>query len=210
MRVGISLNEVVRGFLKQFILTYSKYIDDLYDEYKETPIENLDLIEYLNILYEKKNEKIREKGGMLLTPKFKNVDDLNRFLYIQAPLEIFGYSDQIHDDIMVHINKFAMDLEDDELGEIKIVVNEHSKAISGSLFFLSKLGSTIRKYEFVKTIDEMWNSVDVLITANPNELEKKPKNKKSVKVLTSYNEKIDADITITKFNEINKKIKLIN
>lgn len=210
MTIGITLNEVVRGFIKQFILTYSKYIDDLYDEYEETPIENLDLLEYLDILYEKKNEKIREKGGMLLTPKFTSIDDINRFLYIQAPLEIFGYSDQVHDDIMIHINKFAMDLEDDELGEVKIVVNEHSKAISGSLFFLSKLGCTVRKYEFVKTIEEMWDSVDILITANPNELKNKPENKKGVKILTSYNKEVESDITITKFNELTEKIKLLN
>ena len=42
----------------------------------------------------------------------------------------------------------------------------------------------------------MWSKYDVIVTANPDLLEIKPKNKKSIKVLTSYNQNSPSDFTI--------------
>ena len=44
--IGISLNEVLRGFISQFQYTYNKYIGEMNLKYDE--INNFNLIEFLN------------------------------------------------------------------------------------------------------------------------------------------------------------------
>ena len=57
----------------------------------------------------------------------------------------------------------------------------------------------------------MWDEVDILITANPNHIINKPKNKIIVKYSTTYNEDINCDYTINDISEVKelyKKLKL--
>ena len=59
------------------------------------------------------------------------------------------------------------------------------------------------------TKNDMWNSVDILLTANPTLLLEKPENKIVVKYNTNYNKQIKSEYeinTLSEFNEILKKI----
>jgi hypothetical protein len=53
----------------------------------------------------------------------------------------------------------------------------------------------------------MWDSIDILLTANPNLLLNYPINKTVIKYETSYNQDIETEHSITKFKELNTKIK---
>jgi hypothetical protein len=95
--------------------------------------------------------------------------------------------------------------------EMSIVSDEIGKSKPASLFFLSKFGCLIEKIMFYSEItkNDMWNSVDILLTANPTLLLEKPENKIVVKYNTNYNKQIKSEYeinTLSEFNEILKKI----
>jgi hypothetical protein len=57
----------------------------------------------------------------------------------------------------------------------------------------------------------MWDEVDVLLTANPNLILDKPKDKIVVKYTTNYNKNVKADYeieTLKDFDEVLQKLKI--
>ena len=170
MKIGISINEVLRDYIGQFAYTYEKYIGPTNITSKD--VTSFDLIDHF---------------------KFDSVAKLNSFLFLEAPLEIFGHADQLHDGIITHLNEFLSEIDYEGEHEVKIVSREVSKAIPSTLFFLSKTGCKATDIKFVKTHELEWDDVDVLITANPRALEAKPNGKISVKINASYNSDTPSD-----------------
>ncbi len=126
----------------------------------------------------------------------ESVDEMNKFIYDEAALEIFGHADQTDNNLMNKFNMFHMDIKDDEEHEIEIVSREVNKSIPSTLFFLSKLSCRAEKIRFVKNYNEYWDNIDVLITANPIALESKPEGKLSIKINTSYNKDSKSDFEL--------------
>ena len=177
MVIGITLNEVVRDFIGQLAYVYNKYEyqgeGDL--DLKEDEVDNFNLLEFFN---------------------FKDEVELNKFLYTEASLEVFGHSDQLHENIMPKLNRFMDDILDEEEHEVVIISREADKSIPATLFFLSKLGFTGDKIIFVKDTVKKWDHCDVLITANPKALNAQPEGKISVRVNASYNQDTNPDYEI--------------
>lgn len=175
MRIGIGINEILRDFIGQLEYTCNKYIDGCEMNIKETPVTSFNLTEHF---------------------PFETVKDLNSFLYREASLEIFGHADELEHNVVNELNRFIMDMKDLYNHEIVLVTREIGSAIPSTLFFLSKTSCKCENYRFVKTYEEEWDNVDVLITANPEVLKCRPNDKISVKVSTTYNENAHADYTI--------------
>lgn len=173
MRIGITINEVLRNYVGQLAYVYEKYIGDI--DIKEEDVTSFNLIEYF---------------------KFENVNRLNSFLYTEAALEICGHAGLMSDGLMHHFNHFVMDMKDDGEHQIELVSREVDKSIPATFFFLSKVGAKIQNVRFVTTYAEKWDNVDVLITACPAALEAKPQGKISVKVKSHYNKDVPADYEI--------------
>lgn len=173
MKIGITLNEVLRDYIGQLAYTYDKYVGE--NDVTEEDITNFNLIEFF---------------------KFDDINKFNTFLYLEAPLEIFGHADQMSDGLMNRFNTFLMDIKDDGEHEIEIVSREIDKSIPSTYFFLSKTSCRIDKVRFVQDYASKWDGLDVLITANPQALEAKPSGKISVKVNTTYNKNVAADFEI--------------
>jgi hypothetical protein len=127
---------------------------------------------------------------------FETIDGLNKFLFDEAALEIFGHADQMSDNLMDKFNLFLMDIKDDEEHEIEIVSREAMKSIPSTFFFLSKLSCKIDKIRFIVDYDKYWDGVDVLITADPRALEVKPEGKMSIKINAPYNEGVKSDFEL--------------
>lgn len=190
MKIGITINEVLRDFIGQLSYTYDKYYKET--GIKEGEVTSFDLINYF---------------------PFENVDELNKFLYSEASLEIFGHADQLHDGVMTLFNKFLMDIEDDEEHEIILISREAIQSIPATLFFLSKLGCRAKNYKWVSRYEEQWDYIDVLVTANPKTLNSKPEGKISVKVNASYNKDVKSDFeidTIMEFMDDSIRGKILN
>jgi hypothetical protein len=187
MKIGITVNDVLRDFLGQLTYTYEKYIGPT--NIKEGDVTNFNLIEFF---------------------KFDDIDRMNKFLYLEAPLEIFGHADQMSDGLMNQFNNFIMDIKDDGIHQVEIVSREADKAIPSTLFFLSKTGCRMDRLRFVNTYAEKWDGIDVLVTANPKALEEKPSGKISVKIKASYNKDIPADYEIDSLIDFIKDEELRN
>lgn len=187
MKIGISINEVLRNFLGQFAYTYEKYIGDV--DIKEEDVTNFNLIEFF---------------------KFEDVNKLNSFLYKEAALEVFGHAGLMSDGLMNHFNHFLMDMKDDDEHQIEVVSREVDKSIPSTLFFLSKVGSRATNIRFVTKYSEKWDGVDVLITACPDALNAKPSGKISVKVKAPYNKHVSADYEIDSILDFIKNEELRN
>jgi hypothetical protein len=187
MKIGITLNEVLRDFIGQFAYTYEKYIGTT--EIKEGDVTNFNLMEFF---------------------KFDDINKLNTFLYLEAPLELFGHADQVSDGLMNHFNNFLSDIRDEEEHQVQLISREIDKSIPSTYFFLSKTGCKITDVRFVNTYAKKWDDVDILITANPATLEAKPTGKISVKVKASYNKDVAADYEIESLLDFIKDEELRN
>lgn len=180
--IGITLNEVLRDFVGQLSYTYTKYIDSGF-EIKEDEVTSSNLIDHF---------------------PFKNKDEFNEFVYDEAALEIFGMADQLHNNIFLDLNTFLMDIEDEEEHEVIILSREATKSIPSTYFFLSKVLCKVKNIKFVTEYEDMWDGVDIIVSATPEVLNSKPSGKTTIKVNASYNGNIDSDYVIDKFSEFAK------
>jgi hypothetical protein len=198
MRIGIELNGVLRDTLKKIQQEYEKW--------------------YLNNPFRDENEEDDFKYEVLseLTTlnisnhlKFRSEDELYDFLYKEHTMEIFGHAGSVEPSGLVELNEFYLDMR--ESHDIIVVSDEIGKSKPASLFFISKFGCLVESVKFYSesTINSLWDSVDILLTANPKLLLNHPKNKIVIKFNTIYNEDIESDFNISSLKELKTKIQEI-
>jgi len=215
MRIGVELNGVLRDTLGKFQQIYEKYLitknEELLDQQTydvgisgdtSLQIQNEEIFEY-EILSDITSLNLMDHF------KFRNSDELYDFMYKEHTMEIFGHAGSVEISGMNDFNDFYLDMRD--FHDILIVSNEIGKSKPASLFFISKFGCLVETVKFYSetTINSMWESIDVLLTANPNLLLNYPKNKKVIKYLTKYNQDIKSDFEISKFKDLKKIIEEI-
>lgn len=170
MKIGIDINEVLRDFIGQFDYVYSKYKIPENADVEQTPVDSFDLLKHFPFA-----------GG---------IDEMNKFMYEEAALEIFGHADELYDNLINRLNLYNMEIIDDEEHELRLVSKEAVNSIPATYFFLSKTGCRISNIRFKTKYEELWNDVDVLITANPLLIENKPSNKVVIKIKSVYNQNV--------------------
>ena len=146
IRIGIELNNVVRNVNKQILKYYQKDID-----------QSLDL------------DEIDEKDDVFKHAKFKFLADRNEFIYIDYPFEIFASAKPMSKELPTLINNWLSDLTNYEEEYIEVSffsLGEEALTIQSTYFFLSKIGTRVRKVMFPKEINEIPGEYDVIITAN--------------------------------------------
>ena len=198
MRIGIEINGVLRDTLKKIQQEYEKW-------YLNENLKELNLIEDDSSIERK---IISDVTSLELTKHlaFKNEDEVYNFLYKEHTMEIFGHAASVEYNGMNDLNDFYFDMRDSH--EILIVSDEIGKSKPASLFFLAKFGCLVENVKFYSelTINSMWDSVDVLLTANPNLLLNHPTNKQIIKFNTDYNSEIQIKDNITSMKELKSKI----
>lgn len=201
MRFGIEINGVLRNTLKKIQQEYEKWFlnetwIDLNLTPKEIEIERKILSDLTTL--DIKNHLV-----------FKDDDELYNFLYKEHTMEIFGHAGSVEYTSMTDLNEFYLDFR--EKHDIIIVSDEIGKSKPASLFFISKFGCLVESVRFYSesTLDNLWNCVDILLTANPSLLLNHPKDKILIKYLTEYNKNIEVEHEITKLKELKSKIEQI-
>lgn len=174
-KIGIEINDVIRDFISQLEYTYNKYIDGPDINIEKNPVRSFNLIEHF---------------------PFDNIGELNKFLYHDAALEIFGHADEVEHNLINRLNLFVMDMRDLYGHEVILISREVMRAIPATLFFLSKTACMVETIKFSQTHEALWDGVDVLITANPETLKCQPTGKVSVKVNRTYNIESNSDYNI--------------
>lgn len=151
MKIGIGINGIVRDLLGKVKVVYEKY----YGKKIEEDLTYDNLIELLN---------------------FKNFDELAEFLYVEAPMEIFGHAKESENNIIRELNKLQSD--NHEL-EFTLISDDISRAIPATLWFLAKYGSQIKNIKFYKRddVDNLWDYFDLIFTDDKSIFNSKPKEK---------------------------------
>ncbi len=192
MRIGIELNGVLRDTLRKIQQEYEKwYIENYFNEDEEFKYEVITKLTSLEI-----SKHL----------KFKNEDELYDFLYKEHTMEIFGHAGSVETSGMIDFNDFYLDVRDNH--DITIVSDEIGKSKPASLFFISKFGCLVESVKFYSesTINSLWDSIDILLTANPKLLLNHPENKIVIKYNTSYNSDIKTEHEISTIKELKSKI----
>jgi phenylpyruvate tautomerase PptA (4-oxalocrotonate tautomerase family) len=170
LTIGVELNHVVRNINKQILKYYAKEFDPSMD-------------------WEEMDDKcdIFEKYC-----KFNSKYEKNNFIYIDYPYEIFGCANTAEKKLAVKITNWLSEITNIEDEDIRIIfysLDEDAITIQSSFFFLSKIGARVRKVIFPKTINEVWEECDVVITArNQFFEEERPEGKKVVLINREFNE----------------------
>ena len=189
MRIGIDLNGVLRDTLGKIEQVYDKFYlsnEDGESDFKYEIIEPIDSLNLLNHF------------------KFPSDNDLYEFLYIEHPMEIFGHASSVEYTGMNDLNDFYVDMRDNH--EIIIVSDEIGKSKPATLFFLSKFSCLVENIKFYseQTKNNMLDSIDVLLTANPDLLLNE--NKIVIKYEQIYNQNINSKYNINKIKDLKNKI----
>ena len=202
MRIGIEINGVLRDTLKKIQQEYEKWY--LNENWKE--------MEFIENEKDIDRKVISDVTSLDLKKhlEFKNEDEIYDFLYKEHPMEIFGHASSVEYNSVNDLNDFYVDMRDNH--EIIIVSDEIGKSKPASLFFLAKFGCLLEQVKFYSesTINSLWDSVDVLLTANPNLLLKHPDNKVVIKYNTFYNSDIKTENSISTLKELKTKIENLN
>lgn len=198
MRIGIELNGVLRDTLRKIQQEYEKWF--LNNPFKEENEE--DDFEY---------EVLSDLTSLEISKhlKFRNEDELYDFLYKEHTMEIFGHAGSVEPSGLLDLNDFYLDMRDNH--DIIIVSDEIGKSKPASLFFISKFGCLVESVKFYSesTINSLWESVDILLTANPKLLLNHPQNKIVIKFNTTYNQDVESDFQISSLKELKAKIQEI-
>ena len=167
--IGVELNHVVRNINKQIIKYYAKeYAPDV------------------------DPDDIDDREDVLKTfAKFDSKYERNNFLFIDYPYEIFGCANTMEKKLAVKITNWLTDISNIEDEDIRIIfysMNEEAITIQSTFFFFSKIGTRVRKVIFPKSIEEVWEECDVVITARDEFFEKEiPEGKKVVLINRPFN-----------------------
>jgi hypothetical protein len=215
-RIGIEVNGVLRDTFGKFRQVYEKHmienyesentnqtftmdmsgntsLDGIEDDFTYEIIEPIDTFELKNHF------------------KFKSDEELYDFMFNDFPMQLFGHAGSTETFTFNDLNNFYTKNRDEY--EIFIISDEIGKSKPSTLFFLSKFGCLIENIKFYSnsTLDSMWDTIDILLTSNPNLITTHPDNKVLVQYVTEYNKNIDNKYKIDKledFDELIKQIKL--
>lgn len=168
IRVGIELNHVLRNINKQAAKYYAEAFDDSID---------LDELDYKdNILQD--------------VCKFESNDERYTFFYEDYAYEIFGCAPSVVKNGPAKINTWLYQLTNQEEYDVEVFyysLGEQNLTIQSTLFFLSKIGSRVRKILFPNDVKELENEADVLITSNDLVVNEYAGKKKIVVINNNYN-----------------------
>jgi len=206
MKIAFDINDVLRNTYVKASEIYQKfYVDEfqeektsVFDEEKEEFIE-IDLEDEFK--YEL-NMPIEDKSKLIEKFKFKSEEDLSNFFYVDFPMQIFGHAPSIDNKTFQSLNEIYEDLRDDH--NLSIISYEVLKSKPASLFFLSKYGCLIETIKFYSntTFDNIWKDHEIIVTADPEIIKSKPKNKTVIKLGTTYNKDFNADYEISEINDL--------
>ena len=178
MKICLTLDDVLRNKTVQLGKIYKKYIN---------PDIDLESLDFSTNNYE-------DIFG------FSSKKEFNKFLYEDYVFEVFGEATACEKTLDKKLNLWLLEQEnnDDLQNKLEVLISnpkEFNASIGYTYFFLSKMATRIRDVFFPVDSNEIWNRCDVLITADPSLLDKKPEGKTSIKIENDYNVDCKSDYT---------------
>jgi len=198
MRVGISIDGVLRDLFNQIEETHKKYFPTEEGE-EQIEIKDYDFEKWITFPKEEVTQ-----GEMEFNPNFSEDEFLeseqntelsetvkqttiDEFLYEKCTVEIFGYADEMVKSAVETINQLILE---NPQHEFYIISREGGLAIPSTLFFLSKTKSICSNIKFVTEHSKVWDYVDVMITDHPKVANSVPKGKLVLLIDKEFNQNI--------------------
>jgi hypothetical protein len=213
-KIGIEINGVLRDTIGKFTQLYEKHLIEKSDMDLSNPTYSIDISgnTELELVEEPfKYEKLSDVTSLDLTTHFSfaSKDELYSFMYEDYTMELFGHAPSTEMLSFNMLNDIYYNLRDSY--DLMIVSDEIGRSKPSSLFFLSKFGCLLEKVFFYSEItkNNMWDEVDILLTANPDLLLNKPDNKIVIKFITDYNKHVESDYEILSLSDLELTIKKI-
>ena len=212
-RIGIEINGVLRDTIGKFTQLYEKHmIEEKEDGSKTYELDMSGNTEELNPKEDFEYKILNDVTSLNLMDhfSFNDENELYSFMYEDFAMQIFGHAGSTETFTFNDLNEIYHNYRN--TNELLIVSDEMGKSKPASLFFLSKFGCLLEKIKFYSniTINSMWDEIDVLLTANPQLILEKPKDKIVVKDNTTYNKNVEADYEIEKLKEFDDILKKLN
>lgn len=217
-KIGIDVNGVLRDTTLKFEQLYQKYLIDVEEEenvtYELSFSGNSE--EVSGITENTKEDSFKyeiisdvDTDNLMNHFAFPNDEELYSFMYEEYTMELFGHAPSTEMTTFNTLNDLYLDIRDNN--DIIIFSNEINKSKPATLFFLSKFGCLVERVFFYSEIkkNDMWDSLDILLTANPDLLLNKPNNKTVVKYNTKYNKQINSEYQINQLSEFKEVLKKI-
>jgi hypothetical protein len=191
MEIFVSIDGVLRNTVQKFDYHYKDYFLNTESTEEET------------FEYSVKTKPVSFQK-IINSYSFQSIDEFNKFLYFDFPIEIFGHGGLSYNQAATDLNKLIV--ENPDCRFTLVGLNEKGKAKSASLFFISKNGIMMDQIIFSNNsqINNLWKKCDVWITEDFDVIYKCPKNKKVIKFNTYYNNHYKIQLEISKLSEINK------
>ena len=209
-RIGIEINGVLRDTIGKFSQVYEKHMIENDDEPSKTYELDLSGNTQENTIEDEFEYKmISDVTSLDLINhfSFKDNDELYSFMYEDFVMQIFGHAGSTETFTFNELNDFYINFRDEY--EILIVSDEMGRSKPASLFFLSKFGCLVENIKFYSnsTLQNLWDSLDILVSANPKLIENAPKHKTIIKYETQYNENVGCEYKINELKTLNEIIK---
>jgi hypothetical protein len=214
-RIGIEVNGVLRDTIEKFKQVYEKQLIDNNQSEIVLQTYELDMSGNTEELVSPKpfdygiiNNEVTSLS-LLEHFKFQNKEELYSFMYEEYTMELFGHAPSTEMTTFNMLNDLYYELREEY--DLSIVSDEIGRSKPATLFFLSKFGCLLERIFFYSetTKNDMWNSVDILLTSNPSLLLEKPKDKIVVKFNTTYNKQIKSDYEISSLSEFKNTLEKI-
>lgn len=214
-KIGIEVNGVLRDTIEKFKQVYEKQLID--NDQSEIVLQTYELdmsgnteelVSAEPFDYGIINNEVTSLS-LLEHFKFQNKEELYSFMYEEYTMELFGHAPSTEMTTFNMLNDLYYELREEY--DLSIFSDEIGRSKPATLFFLSKFGCLLEKVFFYSetTKNDMWNSVDILLTSNPSLLLEKPKDKIVVKFNTTYNKQIKSDYEISSLSEFKNTLEKI-
>lgn len=212
MKIGVSIDGVLRDLFGKIEDTHQKYFPSENDEHIK--VLDYDFDKWLTFPEEEtkqaelefnpefnEDQFLTEEQDLTFNNNINKVT-VEEFLYEKCTLEIFGYANEEIHSVVESLNQIIIENPEHEF---IIISREIGMSIPSTFFFLSKTKCMCQNIKFVKEYESVWDHVDVMITDHPKIINSKLKDKICVKIEKEFNKlNVQSNINIKSIKEIDR------
>lgn len=219
MKIGISINGVLRDYFGQIEKTHMKYfppedgdenikvLDYDLDKWITFPKEETEQVELeFNPDFNPFNSESRDSVEDLELSKVEEQVTVQEFMYEKCTLEIFGSADEMVPYAMKTLNDLILEYPEHEF---IIMSREGGLSVPSTYFFLSKTSCQCQNIKFVTDSKDHWKFVDIMVTDHPDIINSKPDNKTCVVVDKDFNKFLDNNDRIDSIKNLRGVLELL-
>lgn len=218
MRIGVSINGVLRDYFGQIEETHSKYFPPEEGE-EGIKVLDYDLEKWVTFPKEESEQaeiefdpnfdpfdsKSRDSVKDLELNKVEEQVTLQEFMYERCTLEIFGSASETVPNVMNTLNNLILDFPEHEF---VLISRETGLSIPSTYFFLSKTSCMAHEVKFVIDSRDSWKYVDLMVTDHPDIITSKPEGKACIVIGKEFNKDYDGDFRVESIKDLREILEL--